>query len=139
MAIDQKATPPTYAGEHIRLVGITDDGRPIVGGAFGLLTRKNCNLAHSLRQADKWDWVISVACFVADAMEAGWSKERAIKAVRKAVQAVGAEYTAGLDAELEATAAEWQEHTTDTTSDRFIESPAGLEYKARRTAMGLEN
>ena len=73
----------------LRIVGITAEGKMVIAGVFAMHDTFGFLLADSLMAAKTRGYEISLPSFVADAIVAGWKKNRAIQKVKEALNDIG--------------------------------------------------
>lgn len=69
----------------MRTVGVTEDGRQVVGGLFTAHDEQGLSLSLSLMFLQQAGHVPDLAGFVNDALDAGWSFKATVARVREAV------------------------------------------------------
>lgn len=75
--------------KHLKQIGQTVTGKPILGGAFFMSDTMGYPLGMQIIHAHELGAVVSIPAFVADAVSAGWLRERAIREVREELRMIG--------------------------------------------------
>ena len=71
--------------EKAEVVGVSEDGRQAVGGIFKIMDTHGLPLEEIMHEFDKKGLMVAFDYFIRDALKAGWSSEKALAVVEKAV------------------------------------------------------
>lgn len=83
-ALAQALNARSISPRLMRIVGVTTDGRWVVGGAFKMADTKGVDLSLQLTEAERLGVSLSWPSYITDARKAGWPDKTIFKHIRAA-------------------------------------------------------
>ena len=80
---------PSTLRKHVRVVGRTITGKPVLGGAFFCSDSMGLPLADQILAAERDGCAVSLYQFYHDALMAGWTDSRARREIRDELRFLG--------------------------------------------------